>query len=183
MQNKKLYIKEFPSRYIPVGIGEIFFAASDKGLTDLFVGESRESVLSLIKCKYQKSPIAHPSGSSEVLFSLVTENLKKYFKGAEFDFSFPLDLTGTEFQIEVWSAMVKIPYGKTVSYKQLAFAVNRPLASRALGSACGKNPIPIIIPCHRVISSDGSIGGFSLGVEKKKILSVIEGIESITYKD
>lgn len=83
-------------------------------------------------------------------------------------------LTGTDFERTVWKEISKIPWGETISYKELAKRVGRPRAYRAVANACGKNPLPIVIPCHRVIASDGTIGGFSCGVEIKKILLKLE---------
>ena len=101
--------------------------------------------------------------------------LKEYFAGTRKQFDVPLDITvGTDFQKKVWKSLQKIPFGKMISYKQLAVKTGRPNAYRAAGSANGKNPLAVIIPCHRVINADGSIGGFSCGVEIKYILLELE---------
>lgn len=81
---------------------------------------------------------------------------------------------GTPFQQKVWHEITKIPYGKTRTYKEIATAIGSPLSCRAVGQACKKNPIPILIPCHRVIRSDGSIGGYSRGIKKKRQLLEME---------
>jgi O-6-methylguanine DNA methyltransferase len=87
----------------------------------------------------------------------------------------PLDLSaGTAFQQAVWQALCRIPYGETRSYAWVAGQIGRPRATRAVGSACGANPIPVIVPCHRVIASDGSLGGFSCGLKWKKRLLALE---------
>jgi len=89
----------------------------------------------------------------------------------------PLDLSsGTTFQQKVWAALRQIPSGKTRSYSQVAVAVRKPLASRAVGSACGANPIPILVPCHRVLPTAGGLGGFSAGLEWKRRLLGVEGV-------
>ncbi len=89
----------------------------------------------------------------------------------------PLDLSsGTAFQQKVWAALREIPSGKTRTYSQLAGAVRKPLASRAVGSACGANPIPILVPCHRVLPTAGGLGGFSAGLEWKRRLLGLEGV-------
>lgn len=82
----------------------------------------------------------------------------------------PLDLRGTAFQLAVWSALLEIPKGKTLSYAQLAAALGKPKAVRAVGTACGANPIPFLVPCHRVLRSDGSLGGFAFGLTMKQQL-------------
>jgi methylated-DNA-[protein]-cysteine S-methyltransferase len=87
-----------------------------------------------------------------------------------------LDLEGTEFQRKAWQAMRKIPFGETISYGDQARKVGKPTAYRAVGSANGKNPIPIIVPCHRVLASDGSLGGYSLGLSMKRRLLALEGV-------
>ncbi len=91
-----------------------------------------------------------------------------------------MDLKGTKFQIKVWKEIQKIPRGETRSYKDLALAIGSPNAARAVANACGKNPFPIVIPCHRVIKSDGSIGGYSGigGIKRKKELLAQENINS-----
>jgi O-6-methylguanine DNA methyltransferase len=88
----------------------------------------------------------------------------------------PLDLTGTEFQKSVWRAMLKIPYGKTKSYGEIAQAVGKPKAVRAVGGACGANSIPVLVPCHRVLAANKKIGGFSSGLGWKCKLLELEGV-------
>ena len=104
--------------------------------------------------------------------------IREYLRGKPVDFSDALDLSaGTEFQRQVWSSCRSIPYGQTRSYGWIAAQIGKPGASRAVGSALGKNPVPIIVPCHRVLSADGSIGGFSGGLATKKKLLELEGIK------
>jgi methylated-DNA-[protein]-cysteine S-methyltransferase len=107
-------------------------------------------------------------------FSPVKAQLRAYFKRKLTQFDLPLAPVGTPFQLKVWQALRAIPYGELVSYKTLAEAVGNPKAVRAVGGANGKNPIPIIIPCHRVIGSDGSLTGFGGGLETKKRLIDLE---------
>lgn len=99
--------------------------------------------------------------------------LKEYFKGKRSKFSILLKMEGTEFQKKVWEEITKIPYGKTVSYKELAKKINAPYSYRAVANACGANKIPIVIPCHRVVASNG-FGGYSAGLELKKYLLELE---------
>jgi methylated-DNA-[protein]-cysteine S-methyltransferase len=96
--------------------------------------------------------------------------LREYFAGERREFSVPLDFTGTEFQNKVWRALRSIPFGETRSYGELAAQIGAPKASRAVGAANGRNPIPIILPCHRVIGSSGSLTGFGGGLPMKKQL-------------
>jgi methylated-DNA-[protein]-cysteine S-methyltransferase len=100
--------------------------------------------------------------------------LKAYFRGELKEFDLPLEMQGTEFQLRVWNELRAIPYGETISYAQLAGRIGNPKAVRAVGLANGSNPIPIIVPCHRVIGSDGSLTGFGGGLATKKKLLELE---------
>lgn len=108
-------------------------------------------------------------------FAALREQLKAYFAGELIKFDLQLRPSGTDFQKAVWQALMDIPYGETTSYGALAFTIGRPKASRAVGAANGANPIPIIIPCHRVIGADRSLTGFGGGVETKAFLLQLEG--------
>jgi len=107
-------------------------------------------------------------------FAEVVRQLQAYFRGELREFDVPLALQGTEFQRRVWNALRGIPYGETISYLQLAERIGNPKAVRAVGLANGSNPIPIIVPCHRVIGSDGSLTGFGGGISTKKKLLELE---------
>ncbi len=107
-------------------------------------------------------------------FNEVIRQLQAYFEGKRKEFDLPFVLDGTEFQMLVWRNLQKIPYGETVSYGQLAKRIGKPEASRAVGLANGSNPIPIIIPCHRVIGSNGDLTGFGGGIPLKKKLLALE---------
>lgn len=107
----------------------------------------------------------------------VVEELKSYFDGALKKFSYRLDVvSGTEFQKSVWKQLLKIPFGKVVTYKDIAAKLGRPNSYRAVGNAVGANPLPIVIPCHRVVSKSG-LGGYSCGINYKKKLLKHEGID------
>ena len=96
--------------------------------------------------------------------------LDEYFAGSRRDFELPLDLQGTEFQVAAWNALAEIPYGRTASYGQQAASIGRPKAVRAIGGANGRNPVAIVLPCHRIVGADGSLTGFGGGLEVKKWL-------------
>ena len=108
------------------------------------------------------------------LLKQAAAQLKAYFNGDRKTFDLPLAPDGTEFQRQVWEALRQIPYGATVSYSAIAEAINRPRAVRAVGAANGKNPLPIVIPCHRVIGKGGSLTGFGGGLETKQMLLDLE---------
>ena len=106
------------------------------------------------------------------------EQLVEYLRGERTTFTLPLDLRGTAFQVSVWEALTRIPYGETRSYSELAMIVKRPKAVRAVGAANGANPIPIMVPCHRVIGKDGTLHGFRGGLAVKVELLRLEGIQA-----
>ena len=102
------------------------------------------------------------------------KQLEEYFSGKRRKFTLPLDLQGTAFDQKVWKATQKIPYGQVRTYKDIAKMIGKPQASRAVGNALGRNPIPILVPCHRVIASNGTLGGYSIGLKIKKSLLNLE---------
>ena len=135
-----------------------------------------ESGLRLVHFATGRRPISPPHEWIEdsAPFKEAIRQLEAYFQGQLQDFDLPLVLDGTEFQLLVWNNLRKIPYGETVSYGQLARRIDSPEAARAVGLANGSNPIPIIIPCHRVIGSNGDLTGFGGGLPVKKKLLALE---------
>lgn len=111
------------------------------------------------------------------LLADATTQLREYFAGRRRDFDLPLALSGTPFQCAVWKALADIPYGTVISYGDLAAMVGRPRAFRAVGQANGANPIPIVLPCHRVVASGGRIGGYGGGLPMKRRLLALEGVD------
>lgn len=107
-------------------------------------------------------------------FPEAVEQLSAYFEGERREFDLPLRLEGTPFQQSVWAALQEIPYGETWSYGKLAANIGKPGASRAVGLANGRNPIGIIVPCHRVIGADGSLTGYGGGLDRKRLLLDLE---------
>ena len=106
-----------------------------------------------------------------------TRQLGEFFAGERTEFDLPLNPVGTEFQRQVWAALAEIPYGETRTYGEIAVELARPSASRAVGAAVGRNPISIVVPCHRVVGSDGRITGYAGGVERKEYLLALEGAQ------
>ncbi len=128
----------------------------------------------------------HASGDAVPVLADAEKQLNEYFSGIRNRFTVPVKAEGTPFQKAVWRAMSEIPYGEKLTYKSLASAAERPGAFRAVGSACGANPVPIIIPCHRVVASNGE-GGFSGGLDIKRALleleeSIVSGYQRKTDK-
>lgn len=112
-----------------------------------------------------------PSAAAE----RAAEQLREYFAGNRSDFDLPLAPTGSPFQLKVWAALRDIPYGRTESYGALAARIGQPTASRAVGLANGRNPIAIVVPCHRVIGASGTLTGYAGGLERKRWLLDLEG--------
>lgn len=106
------------------------------------------------------------------------QQLDEYFAGTRKSFDLPLDLRGTEFQVAAWRALADIPYGETATYGEQAASLGRPKAVRAIGAANGRNPLSIVLPCHRVVGADGSLTGFAAGLDAKKFLLDLENPES-----
>ena len=126
---------------------------------------------------YKNAPLEKSWIEDKTIFQNVIIRLEKYFNKELKSFDIPLRLSGTPFQKRVYSQLLQIPYGSTISYQELAKRVGNEKASRAAGNANGKNPIAIIIPCHRVIAKNGSIGGFSGGLNIKRKLLELEGVK------
>jgi methylated-DNA-[protein]-cysteine S-methyltransferase len=114
---------------------------------------------------------------SHPLLRDAARQLKLYFERRLKDFDVPLEMNGTPFQRKVWNMLLEIPYGEVISYAQLADRVGSPRGFRAVGAANGKNPIPIIVPCHRVINTGGGLGGYSCGLPYKRRLLELEGVK------
>lgn len=123
-------------------------------------------------------PAANPADATETRapFVAITRQLEEYFAGKRREFDIPLAPRGTSFQQQVWQALTKIPFGTTVSYSDIAHAIGNPNAVRAVGLANGRNPIPVVIPCHRVIGKNGTLTGYGGGLPIKRKLLVLEGI-------
>jgi methylated-DNA-[protein]-cysteine S-methyltransferase len=137
-------------------IGELLLTASERGLTGLYVAGERPVPAD---GRRDGGPFAEP----------LTE-LDRYFAGGRPAFGFPLDLRGTPWQLRVWSELREIPYGERITYRELAMRCGRPAAIRAAGHANGRNPISIIVPCHRVVGTDGSLTGYGGGLPAKRWL-------------
>lgn len=112
--------------------------------------------------------------ASKPAFGIIIKQLNEYFSGQRTEVEVPLLIKGTDFQESVWNELLRIPYGKTISYGDLAERLDNPGGMRAVGAANGQNPIPIIVPCHRVIAADGSLGGYTGGLEIKHKLLELE---------
>ncbi len=146
-------------------IGPLYLVASEKGLQGIFWKKQTVPMAASLKGK---------TAEIKILLQTVTE-LKEYFDGKRQKFTVPLEVVGTPFQKKVWHALGQIPYGRTSSYKDVAGRIRHAKAMRAVGTANGCNPHAIIVPCHRVIAHDGSLGGYAGGLKIKSRLLALEG--------
>ncbi|MEE8574588.1 MAG: methylated-DNA--[protein]-cysteine S-methyltransferase, partial [Thermodesulfobacteriota bacterium] len=135
-------------------IGRLYLAGSEKGITDLKINITEEAFRSFLKAKYTRYAV-----KGNVRFKGPFKALEAYFEGSPAPFDIPLDLRVSPFVERVLAELRKIPYAAVVSYAGIASALGSPAAARAVGNACGANPVPVIIPCHRVVLSSGQIGG------------------------
>lgn len=142
----------------PTPLGPLFLSADGAGL-----------------CRVGTVPPAGAAAGDSPVLAAARRQLEEYFAGARTAFTLPLSERGTEFQRQVWAALRAIPYGQVRSYGQLAAALSRPKAARAVGAACHANPLLIVTPCHRVVGADGSLTGFGAGLPAKEFLLALEG--------
>jgi len=152
-------------RHMDSPVGRLLLAADDEGLR-------------LIEFPSPRHPMARPQQwrqDDHPVLERTRRQLDEYFGGERRRFDLPLAPLGTPFQVQVWNALAGIGYGDTLSYLQLAARVARPTATRAVGAANGRNPLPIVLPCHRVIGADGSLTGFGGGLPTKRFLLQLEG--------
>lgn len=147
-------------------IGPLLLTSDGTALTRLHMAESNHPV------KPGPDWVRDPAP-----FRDVTQQLDEYFAGDRRAFDLPLALRGTPFQRRVWTALQEIPWGETASYADIARGVGSPKGMRAVGGANGRNPIAIIVPCHRVIAADGTLGGYGGGLERKRFLLELEGAD------
>jgi AraC family transcriptional regulator of adaptative response/methylated-DNA-[protein]-cysteine methyltransferase len=152
-------------------LGSLLVAATDKGLCAVSLRESDAGAEEHLRARFPKADIKRDDAALQRTLDTVRERIA----GRKLDSALPLDLQGTDFQREVWSQLIAIPAGSTRSYLDVAQAIKRPKATRAVAQACGANPVAVVVPCHRVVMSDGSIGGYSGLPGVKEALLSVEG--------
>ncbi len=150
-------------------VGPLYLVANDTGLQGIFFDKQSLSL---------KRTLQLGTASDKILIKTIAQ-LEEYFAGKRKQFDINLSFSGTPFQQHVWHQLTKIPFGQTVSYKDIAKRIKNPKAVRAVGTANGKNPFCIIVPCHRVIAADGTIGGYGGGIANKRKLLELEQNKSI----
>ncbi len=166
MTVEKTKLPQFCSHYASP-LGELLLAADETGLTGLWFRDQ----------KYAGSTLEPDAKQQEIPIFVQTKRwLDVYFSGQEPDFDIPLHLMGTEFQIRVWEILKTIPYGQTVTYGQIAAQLAPGMSAQAVGGAVGRNPVSVIVPCHRVLGSGGRLTGYAAGLDKKTALLKMEHI-------
>lgn len=169
-------------------VGPLFLAASEKGLVALEFDQRLPGQQTIRPNPRDLRTEGEGKGKGKQMrfvdsatrMQPYLAELEEYFAGQRREFTFPLDLRGTEFQLACWRALQQIPYGETRSYADIARAVGRPQGFRAVGMANNRNPIAIVVPCHRVIASDGSLCGYGGGLDIKRKLLELEGALTAT---
>jgi methylated-DNA-[protein]-cysteine S-methyltransferase len=141
-------------------VGELLLVATDAGLAGVYFDVSR----------LRPPPVATTGEGGADILAAARQQLDEYFTHRRVTFDLPLDLRGTPFQLRVWNALREVPYGETVSYSEIARRIGAADAVRAVGAANGANPIPIVVPCHRVVGARGELTGFGGGIERKRWL-------------
>ena len=155
-------------------VGPIRVAATPRGVCKIALGkETAEDFFGWLERHIGHTP-RKPERSGIVALAL--GQIAGYIDGQRRDFDLPLDLRGTEFQRRMWAAVAGIPYGETRTYAEIALAIGKPKAVRAVGAANGANPLPLVVPCHRVVGSDGSLTGYGGGLDVKRKLLEMESL-------
>lgn len=150
----------------PSPIGDITAAAGDNAIVAVHLSEDRY---------FSAVPSHWVRGNDSPLLAQLQTELSEFFAGKRTTFTVPVSFSGTDFQRRVWNSLQAIPSGGTTTYGALAEKIGKPKAVRAVGTAVGKNPLCIVVPCHRVLASDGSLGGYVAGLERKRHLLALEG--------
>jgi AraC family transcriptional regulator of adaptative response/methylated-DNA-[protein]-cysteine methyltransferase len=154
-------------------LGFVGIAMSERGLCALAFGDSAKAAREAVQARFPKATLIDADGELSSAIKRVVDLVEEPAGALEL----PLDIRGTAFQERVWQALRRIPAGKTRSYSEIARAIGEPSAHRAVANACGANKIAVAIPCHRVVASDGSVGGYAFGVKRKKVLLAKEAGE------
>ena len=152
-------------QYMDSPVGRLTLVADDHALRAVLW---QDDAIDRVKLPEMQLQVEHP------ILLHTQQQLRQYFAGERSDFDLPLAFEGTVFQQQVWQALLSIPYGETRSYGQIAAQIGRPKAVRAVGSANAKNPLSIVVPCHRVIGTNGQLVGFAGGLDKKQFLLHLE---------
>jgi len=152
-------------------LGHLMVAATERGICRVGLADSEKQLEDVLRGEFPRAEVKRDEKALRPMVEAVLAGLKGQAPHA----ALPLDVQATAFQWRVWQELQKIPRGRTRSYAQIARAVGAPGAARAVGQACNRNPVALVIPCHRVVASDGGLGGYRWGVERKRTLLEEEG--------
>jgi AraC family transcriptional regulator of adaptative response/methylated-DNA-[protein]-cysteine methyltransferase len=155
----------------PCSLGLVLAATTESGICAIFLGDNEKTLAGELAARFPRAKISAGGEGSKKLLADVVANIDMPAKAAKL----PLDIRGTAFQHLVWTALRDIPTGETVTYAEIARRIGKPRAVRAVGAACGANPVAIVVPCHRVVGHDGKLTGYRWGVERKRKLLAREG--------
>ena len=149
-------------------LGRMLVATTEYGICAVDIGDDDDELVAALAREYPNARLARSRKAA-----LLLEGVNKHLRGQSV--KLPVDINGTDFQLRVWMALQLIPLGETRTYSEVAEMIGAPRAVRAVANACGSNPVPLIIPCHRVVRKDGTLGGYGLGVHRKRALLAEEG--------
>jgi AraC family transcriptional regulator of adaptative response/methylated-DNA-[protein]-cysteine methyltransferase len=147
-------------------LGRVLVAATDRGVSAVYLGDKDDPLAAALRREYPHAEICRSSGEHSQWVRAIVRHLA----GAQPLLDLPTDVVATAFQRRVWEALCSIPFGTTRTYSEVARLLGRPSATRAVARACATNPTSIVVPCHRVIRTDGSLGGYRWGLHRKKLL-------------
>jgi len=162
----------------PSPVGRLLVAATSQGICMVSADDSDQALERKIHDQFPKAEVVRDDAGMKKHVAAVA----RVVEGRAGAKSLPLDIQGTPFQKKVWSELLRIPSGVTRSYGEIARRIKHPTAFRAVAQACGANPVAFIVPCHRVVSGDGSIGGYGLGLDRKRAILLNEGVEGPTFQ-
>ncbi|MGB3653482.1 MAG: methylated-DNA--[protein]-cysteine S-methyltransferase [Rivularia sp. (in: cyanobacteria)] len=151
---------------IPCSLNYLLVATTQKGICSVKLGDTKEELESNLYKQFHRAELIFDSRIHQNWMQAILN----FIDGKQPHLDLPIDIRGTAFQKQVWQTLQKIPYGETSTYKDIANQINKPSSVRAVGNACGANPTALIVPCHRVVKNDGSLGGYRWGIERKRKL-------------
>jgi len=153
---------------VPCPLGQLLVAATERGICRIGLGSGVTTLEAGLRAEFPAAELRR--GGADSALGEWVEQVLRYLDGRAQQLDLPLDIRATAFQQRVWEALRKIPYGRTRSYSEVARAIGRPRATRAVARACATNPAALVIPCHRVVRADGALGGYRWGIERKQAL-------------
>jgi AraC family transcriptional regulator of adaptative response/methylated-DNA-[protein]-cysteine methyltransferase len=162
---------------VPTALGRLLVAATERGVCRVALGDGAAALEADLLAEFPAARVVQDKSGK---LNGWVSSILAYLDGREPDLDLPLDIRATAFQRRVWQELQRIPFGKTRSYADVARRIGEPRATRAVAQACGKNPVALVIPCHRVVRADGELGGYRWGVDRKRSLLEQEATSQCT---